>query len=113
MNMMTMYMLTRLDALCVFFGIACTVSIVCTVIIVSLSIMEPDIFEFPRRAVKYSVITLIITTCGAILIPSTKTMAAIIIVPKIVNSTVVQKDVPELYDLGIEWLKGKLVTGGE
>ena len=63
-----------------------------------------------RRAIKCSVIALVISTLGAILTPSTKQMAAIIVVPKIVNSTAVQKDIPELYSLGVEWLKDKLTT---
>lgn len=109
MNMMTMYMLTRLDALNSFFGAACFLSVSCITGVLLCAIVE-DAFNELRKAIKYSVIALIISTCGAILTPSTKEMAAIIMVPKIVNSTAVQKDVPELYSLGVEWLKEKLTT---
>ncbi len=111
MNMMTMYMLTRLDPLCMFFAIACIVSSIC--VIGSVVLAGPDRWKEFRRAIKYSVIALVISTCGTILVPSTKEMAAIIIVPKIANSTAVQKDVPELYGLGVEWLKEKLTTGNK
>lgn len=48
--------------------------------------------------------------CGiaAVLLPSTKQMAAIIVAPKIVNSDVVQKDIPELYEMGIGLVKQKM-----
>jgi multisubunit Na+/H+ antiporter MnhG subunit len=108
MNMMTMYMLTRLDVLNFFFGITCFLSAFCTIGCLIFAYME-DVFNELHRAIKYSVIALIISTCGAILTPSTKQMAAIIVVPTIVNSTAVQKDVPELYNLGVEWLKDKLI----
>jgi hypothetical protein len=112
MNMMSMYMLTRLDTLSSFFGITCFLSASCITGVLIYANME-DAFNELRRAIKYSVIALIISTCGVILIPSTKEMAAIIVVPKIVNSTAVQKDVPELYSLGVEWLKDKLGKDGK
>ncbi len=42
------------------------------------------------------------------LIPKTKTLAAIIIIPKIANSEAIQKDLPDLYKLGVEKLKESL-----
>lgn len=41
-------------------------------------------------------------------VPSTNTLAGCVIAPAIVNSSVVQKDIPELYTLGIEALKQAL-----
>ena len=41
-------------------------------------------------------------------IPSTKTLAAMLIVPAIANSEVIQKDMPELYNLAVEKLKDTL-----
>lgn len=113
MNMMTMYMLTRLDALSTFFHI---ISIASVLVILATTLMAFSEDEFPlfdKRWVKYSFIALTIGVLGSIFTPSTKEMAAIIIVPKIANSTAVQKDVPELYDLGVEWLKEKLTTGNK
>jgi hypothetical protein len=44
----------------------------------------------------------------AIAIPSTKNYAVIKVLPKVVNSEAVQKDIPELYDLAIKYLKKEL-----
>jgi len=44
----------------------------------------------------------------AVLLPSTKTLAAMIIVPAIVNSDAIQKDVPEIYELAKDRLKEAL-----
>jgi hypothetical protein len=43
--------------------------------------------------------------CSFAFIPSTKTVAAAVIAPAIVNSKIVQQDIPELYNIGIERLK--------
>lgn len=40
--------------------------------------------------------------------PSTKTVAASVIAPAIVNSQAVKKDIPELYQLGIEAIKSAI-----
>lgn len=54
----------------------------------------------------------VILGCAAMilysLIPGTKTAAASVIAPAIVNSSVVQKDIPELYELGVIKLKEAL-----
>lgn len=41
-------------------------------------------------------------------IPGTRTIAAMVIAPAIVNSKVVQSDIPELYDLAVTALKQSL-----
>ena len=110
MNTMTMYMLTRLDALSTFFHIISALAILA---IALMWFGEDEFPQFGKRWVKYAFIALTIGGLGSIFTPSTKEMAAIIIVPKIANSTAVQKDVPELYNLGVEWLKDKLTTGNK
>lgn len=42
--------------------------------------------------------------------PTTRQLAAIILVPKLVNSEVVQRDIPQVYDLAVEWMKAKLAV---
>ena len=44
----------------------------------------------------------------AIATPSTKNYPVIKVLPKVVNSEAVQKDIPELYDLAINYLKKEL-----
>ena len=50
-----------------------------------------------------------------VLTPTTKQMAAIIVVPAIANSKVVQEDIPsevrEMYGLAKEWMKSELQKG--
>lgn len=53
----------------------------------------------------------ILTACACLLwaiIPATNTAAAMVIAPAIVNSTVLQSDIPELYSLGVNRLKESL-----
>ena len=70
MNMMTMYMLTRLDGLCVFFGVACAISLISTIMSLSICAGDNSGGFWPRK--KYSVIALAISICCTILTPSTK-----------------------------------------
>ena len=42
------------------------------------------------------------------LMPSSKTVALMVVVPAIVNSQPVQKDLPEIYNAGIQMLKEKM-----
>lgn len=59
--------------------------------------------KFPYK--KHLAIILLIPVLILAFMPSTKTLAAMLIAPAIVNSSVVQKDLPELYTLGVEKLK--------
>ncbi len=45
----------------------------------------------------------------SIFIPSSKTFAAMIVVPLIIESKMVQKDMPELYNAAVERLKESLI----
>jgi hypothetical protein len=42
------------------------------------------------------------------LIPTSRNLATIIVAPEIVNSSVIQRDLPELYDVGVKALKESL-----
>ena len=42
------------------------------------------------------------------LTPSSKTIAMMVVIPKIVDSKVVQQDLPEIYDLALKALKEQL-----
>lgn len=44
----------------------------------------------------------------AVLLPSSKTIAMMVIIPSIANSSVIQKDVPELYKFAVDALKSQL-----
>lgn len=58
-----------------------------------------------RYAIVLAVCAAVILVVGCF-IPTTKEMAAIIIVPKIANSEKVQAAGNKLYDLAVEWMEG-------
>lgn len=66
-----------------------------------------------RKARSYVLIIFLAMCIGNALIPTTKEMAFIVVVPKIVNSDFVQKDIPEevkaIYTYAKDYLKSKLV----
>ena len=51
-----------------------------------------------------SIVVATLSFVGAVFIPSTKQMAAIIVVPKIVNNEKMQMAGNKLYDLAVEWM---------
>lgn len=55
----------------------------------------------------------ILVAIGVTVTPSTKTLAAMIVVPAIANSQAVQKDFPQLYDLAVNKLKEQLAPSKE
>ena len=59
--------------------------------------------------VKLTGLALIIVSLGMSFIPSTHEAAAMYAVPKIVDSSVVKEDLPELYDMGVKALKDWLM----
>lgn len=66
--------------------------------------------SFPKKTIAA---VFMVCALGYILIPSTKTLAAMIVVPAIANSQAVQKDFPELYDLAVNKLKEQLAPSKE
>ena len=103
-----MYWLTRLDYITntldlITIGLAIAFVGVGLVGVLELSCAKEHAREILRISAKLF--------CAAILssivrtfIPSTKEMAAIIVVPKIVNNEKVQETGNKLYDLAVEWL---------
>lgn len=80
-----------------------------------VSRLVPDT-EFPsieraRSIRKMFLIPLIMGCCAWIayaVLPSSKTVATMVILPVIVNSEPIQKDLPEIYDLAIKALKEQI-----
>ena len=103
-----MYWLTRLDnivAVLCLFGIACVI-IACAIGFATF--VEHDIdgtynagwMRTCRRLLCAAALMWIVGT----FIPTTKEMAAIIVIPKIVNNEKVQDAGNKLYNLAVEWL---------
>lgn len=109
-----MYWLTRLTPLGMALGVFSIFSFVATVFLLIVGIhMEDDIFEVGTRAIALKLrrasfclgivaTLLVIANC---LLPTTREMAAILIVPRIANSEKVQKAGDKLYDLAVDWME--------
>lgn len=68
------------------------------------AVIRTNLWKYTRRLVGLFVFSLVAT----VLLPSSKTIAIMAVAPAIVNSEPLQKDVPELYKLGLDALKQKL-----
>lgn len=94
----TLYWITRLDTLCIFFGISFAVLLVSTLIyiIVKLDDFDPE-YEADRNNIKCRnklIILTLICLVPVIFIPSTKEIAFIYFAPKVINNEEAQK-IPE------------------
>lgn len=101
---MQMYWLVMLDNLT--FGLGVILVMCCLFFILGIPMLgaigSEDIF--PSIAKKVIVIAAV-SLLGLLFIPSTKQMAAIMIVPKIANSEKVQTIGNKVYDLAVEWME--------
>lgn len=109
------YLVTRMDSLKFFFVLVAILSAVCIAFFVTRWIDASDYFDGKEEAAKkmaYAAKRIMIFFCpllvgafGIVLTPSTKTLAAMIVLPAIVNSEAVQQIPAELTTLAREWLQ--------
>ena len=106
-----MYWLTRLDTI----NDVCFIAILICVIVFSFvsfvgfmiaySMCREDKFiAWLKRSLKFVLFILAFCSIVCSFVPTTKEMAAIIILPKIANSEKVQQAGNKLYDLAVEWM---------
>jgi hypothetical protein len=107
------YLLTRLDSLEFFIFMPTAVIGIILVIMAVLTIVD----EYSRETIKvlrnsskykWAVRFAIFGVLYLILVPDKKEVIAMYAIPKIVNSDVAQKDIPELIDLTIKDLEKRL-----
>jgi len=109
MNPSTMYWLMMLDNIRNTFECLLVLSIISTGILIAIGCCEEikSLFKYA----KISAIAACIGVLGITFLPNTKQMAAIIIVPKVVNSEFANETLPaeakELYSLAKTWLVAK------
>ena len=104
-----MYWLTRLDDINCALGLFSILGGVATFLLYVVGAFEyadaPDrrrqVWQIAGRALSSVILALIVGT----FIPTTKEMAAILVIPKIVNNEKVQDAGNKLYDLAVEWLE--------
>lgn len=65
-------------------------------------------YQFCARKMWTFAIASILFSVGLALIPDSKTVAAMYVIPKIAESDIIQKDVPDLYRSAMDALKEKL-----
>ena len=109
------YLVTRMDSLNFFFTLVTILSAVCIVFFVFCWIdagcswhSKEEVKEkraFAAKRIMIFFCPLLVGAFGAILTPSTKTLAAMIVLPAIVNSEAVQQIPSELTTLAREWLQ--------
>lgn len=113
----TMYWLTRLDGLTSLFSTITVLGLLCLIIAVPAFFVckyddtsDEMSKNLTRAAIRLITPIWLFCALGALFLPTTKEMAMIYVVPQITESRVVQQDIPELYDLGVQalkdWLKG-------
>lgn len=61
-----------------------------------------------RKAVKICLSVFSISWAAFVFTPSSKTIAMMVVIPKIADSKVIQQDLPDLYNTALEALKGAL-----
>lgn len=109
-----MYWITRLDGIQGAFGAGVAISITlvgfCWFLYFMSKYVDEKEFKGLRKAGWGSMIATLVCVVGFVLTPTSKEMAMIYTVPAITRSDFVQKDLPELYDLGVQALKEKLTT---
>lgn len=108
-----MYWIVKLDDIISIFegGMGMSV-IIASVLVLGGFLYWVEYDEAPGKWFKRGLIWCSVVFAASLLIgsatPSTKQLAAIVVVPKLVNSEVIQKDIPELYELALDWTKKQL-----
>lgn len=69
---------------------------------------EKTMLDACRKIGIRALVTCAIAATLATLLPSSKTIALMYVLPEIANSKVMQQDVPELYDMAVKALKDQL-----
>ena len=76
------------------------ICIVASVAAIGMALDLDDHWWLPKLTVALAILSLLVVT----FVPSTKQMAAIIVLPKLANSEKIQTVGNRLYDLAVEWM---------
>ena len=126
----TMYWLTRLDGIHDFSILLTIILLLGTAICFPLGNIlagaKKDYFTTEEEAARYRkigkrllscakwcVAAWIVSVSALLFLPTTKEMAAILVVPKVANSEKVQEIGGRLYDLAVEWMEELRPTKGK
>jgi len=76
--------------------------------VLMISDRKTNLFKTLKTHLIVVAIVALLSGTASMLLPSSKTISLMVIVPAIVNSQPIQKDIPELYTLGVQALKEKM-----
>lgn len=107
-----MYWLTRLDNICAVSTVVLVIAILLPIALLVIGLLvsstSEECLEYLRDIAKPIVGIILpivaISTLCVTFVPSTREMAAIMIVPKIANNEKVRDAGNKLYDLAVEWM---------
>jgi hypothetical protein len=95
--------------MCIFIGIISAIAFLGLYISCMIDLSENQAISLAvSKTRNRSGIAAIITISCGVLIPDSKTLAAMVVVPAIMRSEPIQRDVPELYNLAIQSIKDSL-----
>lgn len=107
-----LYWLTRLDNICNTSAVLAVIFTAALIVVtVPYVIMQADGYSNEDATcsvlsalIKKFLVTFVLSLSTAIFTPTTKEMAAILVIPQIANSEKVQAVGGKLYDLAVEWM---------
>ena len=103
-----MYWLTRLDDIALTLGLFIIGGVIAAIVLYIVGSTAFDIDDDSSKKLQRTATRLLyavaLATVIGIFVPSTKEMAAIIVIPRIVNNEKVQDAGNKLYVLAVEWL---------
>ena len=110
----TIYWIMQADQILNFFSgilLTCIITVVAMIVLAPFVVMIQEFFDYPiKKFLKIIACVASVSGLATAFIPSTKTLATMVVIPAIANSDVLQKDMPELYNLAKEKLKESITT---
>lgn len=104
MTTMQMYWLVMLDSINIGSVFMCIIFGVCTFAMIGFAVDLGTCPTFVKVCAPLFMLFFLVSFATCVFLPSTKQMAAIMIVPKIVNNEKVQTIGNKVYDLAVEWM---------
>lgn len=104
MTTMQMYWLVMLDSINIGSVFVCIIFGVCIFSMIGFAVDSCTCPTFVKVCAPLFMLFFLVSFATCVFLPSTKQMAAIMIVPKIVNNEKVQTIGNKVYDLAVEWM---------
>lgn len=104
MSALLMYFVVKLTTFVAAACVTLSISALLLLILICYEIDTDDRNTVLTDVAKWLLVTFLTSLATVIFIPTTKQMAAIVVVPKIVSSDRVQGAGEKLYDLAAEWM---------